>query len=187
MKSFLSIVSQDLLNKFGANMSDVVIVFPNKRAGLFMNQHLAALSDTPIWAPKYQTISELFQAESEFTLCDSIQAVCELYRIYEHHVSNPDSLDHFYGWGEIIMSDFDDIDKHMVDALKLFQNVSAYKSLEQTEFLTPEQEHALGRFFSGFSTQKNTQLKEKFLEVWNIMPILYQELNNLPVNSAYCN
>ncbi len=179
MNSFLSIVSQDLLNKFGANMSDVVIVFPNKRAGLFMNQHLATLSDTPIWAPKYQTISELFQAESDFTLCDSIQSVCELYRIYEHHVVNPDSLDHFYGWGEVIMSDFDDIDKHMVDASKLFQNISAYKSMEQTEFLTPEQEHALGRFFSGFSTEKNTQLKEKFLEVWNIMPSLYQELNKV--------
>lgn len=177
METFLSIVAKHLLERFGTNLSDLVLVFPNKRASLFMNQQLAALSPTPVWAPHYQTISEVFCSASDYTVCDPIQAVCELYRLYAAKVEHPDSLDRFYGWGEIILSDFDDVDKHLADARKLFGNIQAIKALDDSSFLTPQQEEALSRFFKGFSIENNTKLKEKFLRLWNVMYDLYTELN----------
>lgn len=177
METFLSIVAKHLLERFGTNLSDLVLVFPNKRANLFMNQQLAALSPTPVWAPRYQTISEVFCSASDYTVCDPIQAVCELYRLYATKVDLPDSLDRFYGWGEIILADFDDIDKHLADARKLFGNVQAIRELDDSSFLTPQQEEALSRFFKGFSIENNTKLKEKFLRLWNVMYELYTELN----------
>lgn len=177
MKTFLSIVAADLLERFGTNLSDVVLVFPNKRASLFMNQHLATLSPRPVWAPRYQTISEVFRSASPYGVCDPIQAVCELYRIYAGKVAHPDTLDRFYGWGEIILSDFDDIDKHLADVRKLFSNIKDIKALDDSSFLTSQQEQALSRFFKGFSVANNTKLKEKFLELWNVMYEMYAELN----------
>ena len=47
MKSFLEHVAEDLLSKYGTNLSRVAVVFPNKRASLFLNEHLARSQDNP--------------------------------------------------------------------------------------------------------------------------------------------
>ena len=83
MKSFLNIVAQDILAKYGTNLSEVVVVFPNKRASLFLNEELIRLSDgKPVWSPKYMTISELFRSQSQLVVADQIKLVCELYKHY---------------------------------------------------------------------------------------------------------
>lgn len=175
MERFLTLVARDLLTKFGTNLTDVTVVFPNKRAGLFMNQAFVELSAAPVWAPRYLTISELFRSQSDCELCDPIQAVCELYRVYAEKVNDPETADRFYGWGEILLSDFDDIDKHLADAHALFANIQALKTLDQSEFLTEEQERALRHFFEGFSVENNSRLKEKFLSMWNVMDDIYTD------------
>ena len=65
MKTFLQLVAQDLHSKIGNDLSRVAIVFPNKRASLFFNEHLASQSDHPIWSPAYVSISELLQQLSD--------------------------------------------------------------------------------------------------------------------------
>ncbi|MBR2380363.1 MAG: PD-(D/E)XK nuclease family protein, partial [Paraprevotella sp.] len=177
METFIQIVANDIIKKFGTNLRDITVVFPNKRAGLFMNQQLSAISDRPVWAPKYQTISELFTSLSKYTLCDDIMAICELYDVYASHVDEPETLDRFYGWGEIMLSDFDDIDKHLADTSKLFKNIQEIKELDNSSYLTPEQEKALKNFFKDFSIEGNTQLKERFLKLWNQMGNIYTEFN----------
>ena len=57
MKTFLQEVAKDLIEKYGNDLAHIAIVFPNKRASLFLNQELAKLSDGPIWSPSYITIS----------------------------------------------------------------------------------------------------------------------------------
>lgn len=177
METFIQLTAQNLIERFGANLRDVTVVFPNKRAGLFMNQQLAATAGRPVWAPRYRTISELFDQLSDFTRCDNILAVCELYRIYADIVPDAESLDRFYGWGEIMLADFDDIDKHLADAHKLFSNIQSIKELDDSTFLTPGQEEALKRFFEGFSIESNSRLKEKFLALWNRMDAIYTSFN----------
>lgn len=173
---FLRDVSIDLLKRFGHNLSHVTVVFPGKRARLFMNQYLAQESEQPVWAPAYQTIDELVQQMSPYRKADTIASVCQLYAIYSQLVPDAEPLDEFYAWGEIILSDFDDIDKHMAPADKIFRNVYDLHSIS-TDYLSPEQEQALREFFQNFSIEGNTELKRRFLRLWDIMPDLYRRLN----------
>ena len=80
--TFLEAVAKDLLQKYGSNLSQIAVVFPNKRASLFMNEYLARLSDGPLWSPCYTTISDLFREKSELMVADPIKLVCDLYRSY---------------------------------------------------------------------------------------------------------
>lgn len=177
MKTFLHLVAESLLERYGSNLSRVTVVFPGKRAGLFLDQALAEQSPTPVWSPRYTTISDLFQQLSPYTLCDTVEAVCRLHRIYAAHVEDAQTLDQFYGWGEILLSDFDDVDKHIADASRLFANIHDIKALEDNSYLTPEQVDALRSFFKDFTLEDNTLLKERFLQLWNQMAVIYNELN----------
>lgn len=173
---FLREIAKDLLKRYGNNLSAVTMVFPGKRARLFMNQYLAEESETPVWAPNYTTIDELVQKLSPYRKADSITSVCTLYKIYASMVPDAKPLDEFYAWGEIILSDFDDIDKHLAPADKIFQNAYDLEDIS-TEYLTEEQEKALREFFKNFSSDALTKIKERFLQLWQIMPDLYNRLH----------
>ena len=170
---FLELVARDLLQTYGNNLSRVTVVLPGKRARLFMNQYLAQNSDKPVWAPRYQTIDELFLELSPYRKAEQIEAVCTLYKVYSRLIGEPKPLDEFYSWGELILSDFDDIDKHLAPAEKIFRNVYDLYSIQEPYF-TPEQVEALREFFANFSEEGNTELKKRFLRLWEIMPKLYE-------------
>lgn len=173
--NFLQEVAKDLLQLFGHNLSEVTVVFPGKRARLFMNQYLAEACPRPVWAPRYKTIDELVQEMSTYRKADTILSVCLLYRIYASLVPDAETLDEFYNWGEVILSDFDDIDKHLAPAEKIFQNVYDLHAIS-TDYITPEQEEALREFFHNFSIEGNSEIKRRFLRLWDIMPQLYRQL-----------
>lgn len=175
MKTFLQLVAQDLHSKIGNDLSRVAIVFPNKRASLFFNEHLASQSDHPIWSPAYVSISELFQQLSDQRLGDPIRLVCELYKIFREETKSEESLDDFYFWGELLISDFDDVDKNLVDADKLFTNLQDLKNImDDFDFLDKEQEDAIRQFFQNFSIEKHTKLKEKFISLWDKLGDIYR-------------
>ena len=115
MKTFLQTVAQDLYSKIGSDLSRTAIVFPNKRASLFFNEYLAAESDRPLWSPAYVNISELFRQLSPLKPGDPIRLVCELYKVFCEETHSEEPLDDFYFWGELLISDFDDVDKNLVD------------------------------------------------------------------------
>ena len=186
MQTFLHDVAASLLDKYGNNLSRLTVVFPGKRAGLFLEQALASLSEVPVWSPRYCTISDLFEEFSPYIICDNVEAVCRLHRAYKRQmeiacqsdpaVERPQELDQFYGWGEILLSDFDDIDKHLVDAGRLFANIHDLRSLDDTSYITPEQETALRQFFANFSVAATTELRQRFLRLWLHMGAIYDEL-----------
>ena len=172
--SFLQIVAQDLYAKYGKDLSRVAVVFPNKRAGLFFNEHLAAQSDQPIWSPAYLSISELLQSLSTLRLADPVRLICELYPIFGQETKSEESLDDFYFWGELLVSDFDDVDKNLVDADQLFRNLSNLKNImDDFDFLDKEQEEAIQQFFLNFSIERHTELKQKFISMWDALSNIY--------------
>ncbi|WP_321480486.1 PD-(D/E)XK nuclease family protein [uncultured Bacteroides sp.] len=174
METFLQLVAQDLYQKLGNDLSRVAIVFPNKRAGLFFSDYLASQSVNPIWSPAYLSISELFQQLSTLQSGDPIRLVCELYKVFREETKSEESLDEFYFWGELLISDFDDADKNMVDTHKLFSNLQDLKNiLSGYDFLDEEQEEAIKQFFQNFSIDKRTQLKEKFISLWDKLDAIY--------------
>lgn len=175
MKTFLQWVAHDLYAKIGNDLSRVALVFPNKRASLFFNEHLANESGHPIWSPAYLSISELFQQLSDLKPGDPIQLVCELYKVFREKTQSEESLDEFYFWGELLISDFDDVDKNMVDARKLFSNLQELKNImDDFEFLDKEQEKAIQQFFQSFSIEKRTHLKQKFISLWDKLGEIYR-------------
>ena len=174
MQSFLQLVAHDLYTKIGNDLSRTVLVFPNKRANLFFNEYLAGESDKPIWSPAAMSISDLFQKLSVQKSGDPIRLVCELYKVFKEETRSQETLDDFYFWGELLISDFDDVDKNMVDADKLFSNLQDLKNLmDDYEFLDEEQEEAIRQLFQNLSIERRTELKEKFISLWDKLGIIY--------------
>lgn len=176
MKYFLQQVAEDLYSRLGNDLSHTMVIFPNKRASLFLNEYLAQCSDKPIWAPKYLTISDFFAMLSNKVEVDPIEAVCRLYGHYVRLTGSKDSLDYFYGWGERLLSDFDDVDKNMADARQLFRDIRDYAGLEEYDILDEEQIKQLQRFSSDFSEKRLTNIKLRFKSIWDIMYALYDGL-----------
>lgn len=175
--TFLHHVAKDLMSRFGRDMSKVCVVFPNKRARLFLNEELLSLAHEPMWAPSYTTIEALFETMTGETVSETIPAISILYHVYAEIMGEKaESPDRFWGWGEIILSDFDDIDKHLVNAEALFLNAKQLNDMESLDFLTDNQRQVLEHFFGNFATEKRTSLQERFSELWKIMPALYHGL-----------
>ena len=177
MKTFLEYVAEDIINKYGTNLSRTAVVFPNKRAALFLNEHLVRLAGKPIWSPSYITISELFRRHTQLVTGDQIKLICDLYKTYTEVTESDETLDHFYGWGQVMLADFDDIDKNMADAKKVFCNLRDLHELDDVSYLSPEQVETLKLFFSNFSEDKTTELKKRFLKIWSRFGDIYRLYN----------
>ena len=177
MKAFLKIVAKDMLEKYGTDMSDIAVVFPNKRASLFLNNYLAQLAHKPIWTPTYITISDLFRRHSDLKVADPIKSICDLHKTFVKCTGIDETLDHFYGWGQLLLADFDDVDKNMVDAKQLFANLSDIHELDDVSYLTDYQKEMIRKFFNNFTDDHNSELKKRFLQLWCHFYDIYTEFN----------
>ena len=177
MKEYLKYVARDILEKYGNNLSDIAVVFPNKRAALFLNESLARLTDHPIWSPSYITISDLFRKHSTLKVGDPIKLVCDLHKTFVACTGIDETLDHFYGWGQLLITDFDDIDKNMAEAEKLFANLSNIHELDDISYLTEKQKTLIKKFFSNFNDDHNSELKKRFLQLWSHFLDIYKQFN----------
>lgn len=175
MESFLKLVAADLYKHTEGNLAHTAVVFPNKRAGLFFNEYLAQESDSPIWSPAYVSISELFRSLSPWEVGDPVKLVCELYKIFRRETQSTETLDDFYFWGEMLISDFDDADKNKVDTDELFSNLQDLRNImDDYTFIDDEQEEAIRQFFQNFSIERRTALKERFISLWDVLGNIYK-------------
>jgi len=177
MKSFLEYIADDMLAKYGSNLSRLAVVFPNKRASLFLNEYLARKTEQPLWSPHYITISELFRNYSQRLVADPIKLVSDLHKTFTECTGIDESLDHFYGWGQLLLSDFDDVDKNMAPADRVFANLRDIHELDDISYLSQEQKDILRHFFSNFNEEHNTELKRRFLQLWSHIGDIYHAFN----------
>ena len=177
MKTFLEYVAEDLIEKHGTDLSQVAVIFPNKRAQLFLNEHLAQKAGRPIWSPSYMTISDLFRRHSSLEVADNIQLVARLHKSFTQCTGSKETLDHFYGWGELLLADFDDIDKNMADAGKVLANVSDLHQLDDLSYLSEEQLTMIRQFFSCFTDEQPSEIKKRFLFLWQHIYDIYLHFN----------
>ena len=162
MKKFLEYVAEDIVNKYGTNLSNIAVVFPNKRASIFLNEQLAIKAGRPLWSPAYITISDFFRQHSSLLIGDPIKLICEIHKSFTECTQIDESLDHFYGWGQLLLADFDDIDKNMADASNVFKNIKDIHELDDISYLTDEQKEILHKFFSNFTTDNESELKKRY-------------------------
>jgi CRISPR/Cas system-associated exonuclease Cas4 (RecB family) len=174
MTYFLERIASMLYDEYGDRLDRHCLVFPNRRAGLYFLKYLAAKADKPLWSPGVKTINELFGSFSTLRLAENELLVFELYRTYKELNPRAGSLDEFFFWGEMVVNDFDDVDKHLVDAGKLFVNIADIKEID-AKFggLTEEQIAVIKEFWVNFNPLSLTDEKSGFKEIWSILHSLY--------------
>ncbi|PRY87977.1 PD-(D/E)XK nuclease family protein [Mongoliibacter ruber] len=176
MDSFLKDTAAQILHS-GKDLKEIVVILPNRRAGLFFLRHLGTLIDEPIWMPEVKTVEQLFSGLAGQGASDDLSLVFELYEIYKQLQPEPEDFDRFYFWGELILKDFNDLDQFMADAKTLYQNLSEIKSFEaDLSYLSKEQVELISQFWKSFRAQKAEE-KEKFLRFWQILGDLYEKFN----------
>lgn len=172
MQTFLQYVAKDIIAKHGGEyLADIAVVFPNKRAALFLNPALFEEAGHAVWSPSYITISDLFRRHSDLKVPDQIELIFRLYREYVKLTGSDEPLDHFFSWGQLMLADFDDLDKNLVEADKLFINLEAWQEMRDFSFLSDQQRKSLETFFGKVET--DTVLQKKFNDIWKNLGPLY--------------
>lgn len=173
---FLAFVAKDIIEKYGTDLSNIAVVFPNKRATLYLNEYLGRFAKQPLWSPKYMTIRELFQYHRKFRIADDIKLINDLYKSYILCTGEDTTIDQFFSWGEVLLSDFDDVDKNLADAKQVFDNLQNYHELDDISYLTEGQKTIIQKYFQNF-TGDPTELKKKFLRLWSKFYDIYTDFN----------
>ena len=187
MTPFLKQVADHYYNE--GKIEDKCFVFPNRRSMVWFRKHLcSAVKDVPLLAPQMLTINDFFSRVSGVPASDRVRLLLELYDSYKALNPKAESLDEFIFWGDVILADFNDVDKYLVDPKQLFANVADFKALQDTfEYLTDTQREAIKGFLSHFNDQSgkltvdlgtdDPDVKGRFLQIWNILYPLYVSYN----------
>ena len=176
MNPFLKQVASYLYQNHRSELSDFCLVFPGRRAGVFFTAYLNELVEAPMLSPEIITINELISSISGLQQADQVALVLKLQEVYSKVTGHQEPLDEFFFWGEILLSDFDDIDKYMLNADDLFRNISDLKDLEnQFEYLTAEQKAAIEEFWGNLEKVPHSFNKEKFIGIWIKLAAIYHQ------------
>jgi len=130
LENFLKKTATHLIDTYGDELSDVCIVLPNKRAGLFLKQHLSDLIQQPVWLPEIIGAEELIKELSAVEIVDNVVQLFELYGVYKEVVKDPESFDEFSKWGQILLHDFNEIDRYLIPTKNLFNHINEARALE---------------------------------------------------------
>ena len=174
-----------------AGLEGTCFVFPNRRSAVFFRKYLGDLlreggADRPMRAPRSLTINDFFYQVQGGEVTDRIRLLLELYESYKAVYPKAEPLDEFIFWGEVILADFGDVDKFLVDAEDLFTDVADFKDIQDDySHLSDVQREAILHFVNHFRDRNgrltvrldtdDATVKARFLQVWNILFPLYQD------------
>ena len=183
MEPFLRQVARHFFK--GQDIKDTCFIFPNRRSMVFFRKYLADLvrelgNGTPLPVPPMFTINDFFCRLYGGKVSDRLRLLTTLYSIYAAHYGKAEPLDQFIFWGDIMLADFEDVDKYLVDATALFRNVSEYKDIKDDySYLTDNQKDAIKSFLGHFQDGggDSESVKNRFLGIWNILLPVYEEFN----------
>lgn len=186
MKKFLEQIAEDFAGR--GDLRNLCFVFPNRRSSIFFQRYLGIAAGKALFSPVLKTIDELFCDISTLRRIDKIKAISVLYKCYAELLSEKgltaEPFDEFIYWGDILLSDFDDMDKYLVDVDKLLVNIKNLKDLSAGyDFLSEEQKRAIEIFCHNFKPEEYRDnvpgdKKRMFSETWNLLLPLYHSFND---------
>jgi len=178
MNYFLEETARHILSGHSGPLSELCLVFPNRRAGRFFQRYLAGMLKQPVWSPAIMSISDLMQDLSGLQKADHLSLIFDLHQVFRKEKKSSESFDEFYHWGEMLLRDFDDIDKYLADPRDVFRNLARLKSIdEQFSYLTEEQIKAIRQFWDAFDIQSLSGEQDDFIRIWEILHKVYQSFN----------
>ncbi len=201
MDRFITEVARHYYEAYGRDVGTRTFVFPSRRAILFFERALGEIAETPLLAPRCLTISDfLASLAPEMMVLDRTALLFELYACYkaEREAQTQargvpqtgsggltESFDEFLFWGNIILSDFDLIDRHLIDASLLYRNLGHIKELrDELTDLDDETLDLLERFWDNFTNPHkltDTQRQEhrqRFMDFWLSLAGVYERLTS---------
>ncbi len=171
--SFLTSVADHLLSHHSAHLGDCTVVFPNRRAGLFLKKHLSQKVDRPVWSPTTVSLEDFLFSFSDIKKTDPLTLIFELYEAFKAHQGQTEGFESFYFWGEMLLRDFEEVDHYLVNPEQLFTYVKDDRQLaEDFYFLDEEQERIIRQFWQEF-LPVSTKTQEQFVETWKILHPVY--------------
>lgn len=176
MERFLEQCANYIFAKHRDNLKNIKVVFPNRRAGVFFTSYLQKNLEHPVIGPQNTTIGELVSEYSDLQQADKLKLISLLYEVFRKHTNTLETFDEFYFWGEILLADFNDIDRYLVNAKDLFQNLLDIKEVDQVfDYLTDNQKTAIQHFLGSLSTSGGKEFHQKYLTVWEKLHGIYAE------------
>ncbi|MGP1566586.1 MAG: hypothetical protein ACTTIA_04895, partial [Candidatus Cryptobacteroides sp.] len=177
-------------------------IFPNRRSMAFFGKYLAeAVADKvknisakghngkvrPVLMPRMCTINDFFYSMSGMKETDRVTQILYLYDCYKSALPkgySADSLDDFIYWGDVLLADFNDVDKYLVRPDKLFANIADFREMDSgLDGLEPAQKEALSRlvahFREGDFSKTGSKTKKDFLRIWNMLYPIYSGFNEV--------
>ena len=148
---FLQRIANAFYTAYEADIRKFTFVFPNRRAGLFFQKYLTELIDKPVFSPEIITINDCFFNASTRRVADRTAELFRLYRIYRQVSKSEETFDAFVFWGEMLLTDFNDVDKYRADPRQIFTNVKELKEIDQlSEYISDDQKAAIEQFWKHF-------------------------------------
>ncbi|MEE1323574.1 MAG: hypothetical protein UHE91_07085, partial [Bacteroidales bacterium] len=171
---FINKVAKDIAKHSNEYLLDLQVLFSNRRAIKYFKKELKEEKKETVFIPDCKSIADFVEQYSLLKVADEFSLIYQLFLSYKSVIGENDneSFETFYNWGKIILSDFDDIDKNLVDAKQVFQLIEEYKEIENAfDYLTQEQKDLLESFFTIF--EETSDLKKNFIRIWNCLFEIY--------------
>lgn len=186
MTPFLQQVAKIYAERERENLADYCFVFPNKRSATFFAHFLQQqLSGGYSIMPEVTNISDFVAGFSDLTEANRYDRLFTLYDEYRKIPGVEVDFDRFIFWGETLLSDFDDVDRYLVDADALFVNIKRLREIS-SNFLTEEQlevirrywgeertRDTIDRFWNHIEREGDKKQHKKFVKLWEVLGPLY--------------
>lgn len=160
--TFLSAIAELLVSEYADQLSETVVVLPNKRARVFLLEHLKTHLTQTALAPKIISIEDFIENISGFRTADPIELLFEFYQVYLSITPvEPQTFEVFSNWAKTLLQDFNEIDRYMRDSEKILRYLDEIKTIEHWSV----------------SIEQRTDLIQKYLQFWKLIPTYYQSLH----------
>ena len=176
MERFLSQCAEYIYRKHAGELRQICLVFPNRRSGVFFRAYLQKHLTSAVIGPEITTVNEFIADFSDFFQGEKLQLISILYDIFRKHTQTKETFDEFYFWGEILLADFNDIDRYLVNAEDLFRNIADIKEIDALfDYLTPEQKQALEQFWGSLAVADKKEYQKRYIHIWDKLFPVYSE------------
>ena len=156
--SFLQKAAQRILADNPTDLHRVLVLLPNKRGEIFLKREMGKQLSKPALAPAMQTIEEFVQSASGYQKQSQLQLLLKLFGVYRQEINAEENFDTFLKWGNTLLHDYNEIDRHLIDAYQLYGNLLDAKRIESW----------------GVEPENPTELMGNFLRFWRDLYPLYQ-------------
>jgi len=161
-QTFLHQLAKEILKNYSENLSDLVIILPNKRAKVFLLDEIKNLVTHNIFAPEIISIEDFIQDLAGIRSIDSVELIFEFYEVYLSITENDkaEPFEIFANWAKTLLQDFNEIDRYLLEPDKILKYLENIKEIEHWSV----------------DSNKRTELIENYLIFWKKLPHYYHSL-----------